>query len=212
MKKNLYLIFGIMFLISLNFVSSVPPVTTVQEFPEGYTIVENPHLYLVQNQDYQYNFFVYNSSTGILLDNSSLTCNFFLANKTGEIIFNGNPKYFSDGHWGIDILGGNFSYTGTHPYGLSCQDGFGGALAGDFEIIEDTENNAKDLKIDLSNNINLILFIISLLIAFGLLLFRQNSWSGFIFMILGLILIFSGYNYLFGGMIFLLGIFIIFKE
>lgn len=131
-KKNCLLFFVLIFLVSL--VSSAPPVTTVQEFPEGYVIVESSHEYLKQNQDYQYNFFVYNKSSGILIDNDSMTCNFFLANSSGEVIFSQEVIYFPDGHWDIDILGGNFSNIGSYPYGVSCQDSSGGALAGILEV------------------------------------------------------------------------------
>lgn len=131
-KKLILVMFLLVF--SLVLVSSAPPVTTVQEFPEGYVIVESPHTYLKLNQDYQYNFFVYNKSHGILLDNASMTCNFFLADSSGEVIFSDEVPYFSDGHWGIDILGGNFSNIGEYPYGVGCQDGRGGALAGMFEV------------------------------------------------------------------------------
>lgn len=131
-KKLILVMFLLVF--SLVLVSSAPPVTTVQEFPDGYVIVESSHTYLKLNQYYQYNFFVYNKSNGLLIDNSFMTCNFFLANSSGEVIFRGESVYFSDGHWGIDILGGNFSSIGSYPYGVSCQDGNGGALAGIFEV------------------------------------------------------------------------------
>lgn len=139
MKFN-YLLTFLLLLLCFNFVSSAPPVTTVQEFPEGYKIVENPHAYLKLNQDYQYNFFVYNASTGLLLDNSTITCNFFLANSSGEVVFSKEADYFADGHWGIDILGGNFSNTGRYAYGVSCQDGQGGSLAGIFEVTHSGED------------------------------------------------------------------------
>jgi hypothetical protein len=127
-------LFFFLFLISL--VYSAPPVTTVQQFTEGYVIEESPHYYLKLNQDYQYNFFVYNQSNGVLMDNSTLNCTFFLANSSGEVILQQEVNYFSDGHWGIDILGGNFSFTGFYPYGVNCQDGFGGSLAGMFEVTQ----------------------------------------------------------------------------
>src|SRR6056297_2148107 len=133
MNKQLSLLF-LMIILCFSFVTSAPPVTTVQEFPEGYIIVEYPDRYLKIEQDYQYNFFVYNTSNGILLVNQSLTCNFFLDNSSGEVVFSKEADYFADGHWGVDILGGNFSNAGRYAYGVSCQDGNGGALAGSFEV------------------------------------------------------------------------------
>jgi len=125
-----------LFVIILNFGSSAPPVTKVQQFQEGFNLVESPHYFLKLNEDYQYKFFVYNYSNGILMDNTSITCTFFLANISGEIILSQEADYFSDGHWGIDILGGNFSYSGGYPYGVSCQDDYGGALTGFFQVTE----------------------------------------------------------------------------
>lgn len=161
MKTRLNLIV-LLLVLSLSLVSAVSPVTTVQEFPEGYAIVESSHEYLKQNQDYQYNFYVYNKSSGILIDNTSMTCNFFLANSSGEVMFSDGVIYFSDGHWGIDILGGNFSNIGYYPYGVSCQDGNGGALAGIFEV------NPTGSEIDISNA---ILYLTMLVLLFILLFF-----------------------------------------
>lgn len=136
-NRKYALIISIIFLfIIIPNVSSAPPVTTVQQFAEGYSLVENPHKYLKLNEDYQYNFFVYNMSTGLLVDNSTLNCSFFLANNTGNLIFFTDANYIEDGYWQVEILGSNFSESGGYPYGVSCQDGRGGALAGILEVTE----------------------------------------------------------------------------
>jgi len=122
----------LMFLIP--FIVAQPPVTTVQYFPNGYVIVESQHEYLKQGQNYQYNFFLYNYSTGYLIDNSSINCTFYLANSSGEIIFIENIKYLSEGYWEVDINGSNFLNKGSYPYGVSCQDDSGGSLAGIFRV------------------------------------------------------------------------------
>jgi hypothetical protein len=138
MYKKKYMLGIVVFctILLMAMISAQPPVTTVQQFQEGFIIVESPHDFLKLNEDYQYNFFVYNQSNGVLMDNSSITCNFILANISGEIILNQEVNYFSDSHWGIDILGGNFSYSGGYPYGVSCQDSYGGALSGFFQVTE----------------------------------------------------------------------------
>jgi len=139
MKKLLVVLFLGIFLMSFMFAQ--PPFTQVQQFPQGYIIVESQHEYLKQNQDYQYNFFVYNSSNGVLMDDTHMNCTFFLADSSGEVIFSSEVDYFPDGHWGIDIEGANFSEIGYYPYGVSCQDKFGGALAGIFEVTSSGKNN-----------------------------------------------------------------------
>ena len=150
--------FLLIFLFSIISVSSAPPVTTVQSFPDGYVIVESHPLILKQNQDFQYNFFVYNTSNGVLLNNASMICNFFLADSSGQVIFSEGVPYFSDGHWGIDILGGNFSSQGEYPYGVSCQGGSGGALAGVFQVTPSGQ----------SGNENTVFFIFIILLLYGI--------------------------------------------
>ncbi len=138
-NKKTKLIFCTIFLfvIILNFVYSAPPVTTVQEFPEGYIISENPHEYLKLNQNYQYNFFLYNHSNGILIDNSSTNCTFFLANYSGEVLFSQDVEYIpEEDYWKLDIFGGNFSEAGYYTYGVTCQGTKGGSLEGVFEVTE----------------------------------------------------------------------------
>jgi hypothetical protein len=115
-----------------SFVAAAPPVTTVQQFVEGYAIIDTPQINLVQNHNFQYNLFLYNLSNGVLLDNSSSRiCVFYLADPYGEVIFYSNVSYFSDGHWGLDVNGDNFSRIGEYAYGTKCQGtGFGGSVSG----------------------------------------------------------------------------------
>lgn len=136
--KNLLLV--CLLLVSLtSLISAAPPVTTVQEFPEGYLIEESQHEYLKLNEDYQYNFFVFNASNGILITNESINCTFFLANASGNVLMMQPVEYY-DMYWSVDLLGGNFSESGAHPYGVICQDDYGGALAGIFEVSPAGEN------------------------------------------------------------------------
>jgi len=127
--------------ISLNLVAGKSTNLNSFDFSSGYIIIESPQENLKQLTDYQYNFFLYNDSDGILLDNSSIYCTFYLANKTGGVILFQNATYFSDDHWGIDINKNNFSDLGAYAYGVSCQNvNFGGALSGFFDVTR--EGNA----------------------------------------------------------------------
>jgi len=162
--ESKYLFIFVLFIFStLNFVYAVPPVTTVSQFTEGYKIVESQQQYLKLEQDFQYNLFVYNYSSGILLDNSTIMCRFYLSNSSGEIIYNSNMTFYADKHWGVEIDGNNFSQVGIYPYGVSCQDGYGGALSGDWEVtIDGNEANIERLisNIILFLSICCIMFII----------------------------------------------------
>ena len=134
MKKE-YLLIIISMILFMSFVSAVPPITTVQQFTEGYLIEDNPQNILTQNQDYQVNFFVYNISNGNIITPSSATCYFYLANSSGNVLIFSNVTYSADEHWGVDIAGGNFSSIGYYGYGIKCQDtNIGGAIAGLFEV------------------------------------------------------------------------------
>lgn len=122
------------FLFLLNFISAQPPVTQIQSFPEGYSIIGYQQEYLKQGQDYQYNFFLENSSDGVLINNTSVNCTFYMADSTGEVKVFSDVPYFPDGHWGIDIDGANFSDVGIYCYGVRCSDGFGGHTTGCWEV------------------------------------------------------------------------------
>jgi hypothetical protein len=132
MEKKLVLFLALILILPLF--SAAPPVTTVQQFADGYIIEESQHGYLQLNKDYQYNFFVYNYSTGVEVDDTDMVCTLFLANSSGSILHSINATY--DNYWYVNILGGNFSVAGDYPYGVNCQDDYGGALAGIFVVTE----------------------------------------------------------------------------
>ena len=129
-KKKINLLSLVIFTIFfISLISAVPPVTTVQSFPSGYNLIESTHQYQKVNSDWDYNFFVQNSSTGKEVNNDTTICTFFLAYDNGTVFFSQEAGY-SDGYWNIRIKAGNFTTTGYYPYGLNCQDGAGGSLSG----------------------------------------------------------------------------------
>ena len=133
---NLFFIF-LVFTLSLfciSNISAVPPENTIIVFDNGYEIVVSPEGYLKQYEDYKLNFFLYNKSNGIYIDNSTINCSFYMANSTGDVLVYKNATY-SNGYWNINILGGNFSYLEIYPYGIKCASiSYGGALVGYFEV------------------------------------------------------------------------------
>ena len=134
-KKLIVLIFMGIFLMS--FISAVPPVTTVNNFPEGYLLTESQQGALIYNQDFTYNFFVSNATNGVTLDDTDIICTFYMANLSGNVLYAANATYVDGyfGYWNILIEAGNFSYIGDYPYGLNCENGdLGGSLAGTFNV------------------------------------------------------------------------------
>lgn len=157
----------LLFLLCFPLVLSAPPVTTVQQFTEGYLVGEISHQYLRLGESYQYNFYVFNQSNGVLMNDTFITCNFHLFNSSGTELFSGDTAYDPDGHWGIFILGGNFSSIGSYPYSLNCQDDLGGALAGIFEV------NPTGYETD---NMSVVYLILTILVLLGIFLYLASQY------------------------------------
>ena len=171
-KKSLLLCAILIFAI-IPFVSSAPPVTTVQQITNGYIIEDSPQTILKQNQDYQYNFFVYNLSNGLLKDNLTVTCVFYLSNSYGDVIYTANSSYYkSDGHWSNFISGGNFSNIGFYFYGVKCLSAtLGGAVTGSYEVTL----NGEEITVSRSIiNIGLLLLFVIFLIT-SLMIFMESQ-------------------------------------
>ncbi len=138
MKNNNIFTYCLLLLVLLiTFGSCVPPVTTVEYFPEGYSVIEAQHSQLKINESFTYNFILYNSSNGISLDNSTgIICRMFIANSSGDLVFQKNITYTINGYWNVVIPDGVLSKRGYYNYGVDCEDGKGGALAGSLYVTE----------------------------------------------------------------------------
>jgi len=158
MKKYLLFFLGIFLFMTL--VSSEPPVTTIQQFQEGFIIEGSPQEFIKQNTDYQYNFFVYNISNGAKITNTTTACFFYLANNSGEVLYFSNVPYKIEGYFGLDISGGNFSDLGHYNYGIFCNSTtMGGALVNYFQVTT--------TGLETPEGIILIFFLIGFLIIIG---------------------------------------------
>jgi hypothetical protein len=172
-RKGVYLILLIL-LIYIPFVSSAPPVTTVQQIVNGYTIIDSPQTIFKQGQNYQYNFFVVNISNGALKLSDITSCIFYLANSSGEVIFYNSVPYKPEGYWGIDILGGNFSNIGFYNFGARCNSStLAGATSGLWEV---TATGMILSSVQVSVYI-LFLLLCLVLTFFSVKLFQNNKMS-----------------------------------
>jgi len=113
---------------------SCQPTTIVESFPQGYTIVEAQQPILKINENHTYYFFVYNASNGKLINNTVANCSYYLANETGTLLINGSSAFQPNGYWKYEIDKSFFDNSGFYPYGVNCQNDFGGALAGTLEV------------------------------------------------------------------------------
>lgn len=119
----------------LPFITSAPPVTTVQSFPQG-LVIEYPVVdYLKFGEDFTFHFHVFNASTGNYLVTNT-NCSFHLYNSTGNHIFQGYDDTVSDTYdYAFKILNGNFSKVGSYYYITQCKTGdFGGYTEHGFEV------------------------------------------------------------------------------
>jgi hypothetical protein len=129
MKKILFIF---LFLFSLNFICAVPPVTTTQQFSEGYSIQIPQDNILKQYENYSFEFHVINISNGVPII-SGINCSFHLYNSTGEhllVLYDNESS--SDLDYSFLILGNNFSEIGSMYYFVNCNSssygGFGESI------------------------------------------------------------------------------------
>jgi hypothetical protein len=158
-SKNI--LFSLIFLfIIIPFIQSAPPVTTIQQFSEGFVIEGSPQEYLKQNQDYQYNFFLYNISNGINIGGTTASCIFYLADDMGSVLYSSVVPFKSEGYFGVNISGGNFSKLGHYNYGIYCNSTImGGAFVSFFKVTSDGQEYPEGVVI--------VFFIIIFLILVG---------------------------------------------
>ena len=77
-----------------------------------------------------YFFYLYNTSSGLKIDNTTVTCNFHLTDSQGTLLLEKEKVYQPKGYWYTLINGTYFSEVGYYYYGVDCSDGLGGALSG----------------------------------------------------------------------------------
>lgn len=119
----------LMFLVCLflslfvNIVTAQPPFQE-GDFLEGYVIQVPTKETYKQNQDFQFNFHVFNRSDGAPIDNSSTNCFFHLYNSSGKHIFTTELNYLTmsnvPNEWNTNVDGGNFSDVGKYSFIVQC--------------------------------------------------------------------------------------------
>lgn len=167
-KKNCLLFFVLIFLVSI--VSAAPPVTTVQQFPEGYYISEQQYHVFKLGESVRYGFLLENASNGVVINESVINyCRLIVSNSQGFNTQSVNITY-NDTYrlWGVELnetqVNEIFPEVGFYNYAVSCQDDFGGVISGVFEVTMNGYN------FDIFNALSyfiLILFFTSLLILYS---------------------------------------------
>lgn len=165
-QRNLILLGFFLFLISFTF--AAPPVTTVDNFPQGYLVTEAQQSYLKVGEDYRYHFMLSNSSDGEEINSSHATCKFFIQDLYGNILDGGEAEYIGE-FWEYNISGDLIEDVSQYAYAVKCNNSYGGFLSGTFET------TLSGLEPDLQTifaNIVFILFLSGLL--FGIYQFKSH--------------------------------------
>lgn len=196
--KIKYTITFLLFLIVLPLISAQPPVTTVAQFPTGYFILDDNQDYVNLNTDFTHHWFLYNSSNGKIIDNTTTNCSMFIADITGTILMESMASYTPAnpaGYWSVDIGGGNFSSNGFYSYGINCQDGQeGGAMASAFETkTSDLPFGLWDSGIATTSIYFIFLLSITFIFLGYLLTNKESIWTRNI----GLLLILIGFIFMY---------------
>lgn len=175
-------------IITLSFISAVPPVTTTQQFTEGYNIQIPQDNILKLGQNYTFEFHVTNISNGFPIT-SGINCSFHLYDEEGNHIFQGYDDTASSTYdYSFFILGNNFSKIGAYYYFTQCNSSSLGGFGDSVLYI-----NSSGLTGTLG------LFVIAFLLFFGLTFYGiriKNIWVSLIgtfgLLLLGLYTSFNG--------------------
>lgn len=194
MKKTILLLFSVILLI--NFAVAAPPVTTVQQFSEGFILEYPLHDYHKQGEYFSFHFHVFNISNGVPIT-SGVTCFFHLYNSTGNHIWEGFDNETSHTFdYSFNILGENFTDVGIYYYIAQCNNSvLGGFTSHAFEV-SPTGNNLENSK---SFLYGFILLLIGMLLFFsvnGIKKATSGSWM-IAYVCLTYILLYSLFGFLY---------------
>lgn len=114
-------------LLSISLIQAVPPVTTNQQFTEGFDIKIPQDNILKEGQDYDFEFHVENITNGYPIT-SGVSCIFHLYNSSGKHQYEANSSVFSHSlDIGFFVSGTNFSISDRYYYNIQCNNSlFGG--------------------------------------------------------------------------------------
>ncbi|MFA5395265.1 MAG: hypothetical protein WC346_04525 [Methanogenium sp.] len=112
--------FLVVVLFSIGLTSALPSDFRCEDYGVG--IGYKDQVLIKQGEDYTFTTHLYNSSTGVPLDNSSAICVLHLYNQNGshEIIEDNMDFGLTSYDFFLNIKGSNFSSPGIYPYVLAC--------------------------------------------------------------------------------------------
>jgi hypothetical protein len=140
--KTLFLVFSIVLFISLMpFVSSLSDVPqNYQQLTAGMELKIPQDNVLKVGEDYEFYIHAFYIATGNPADGKT-TCDFWLYNSSGNLIYNKTLLYIISGggyNFHLLIQGGNFSSVGELYYNIDCQDDTIGGFASSILYVTST--------------------------------------------------------------------------
>ena len=103
-----------------NLGSSVPPVTNVQQFTEGYDIRNPLDNVIKAGQSYEFEFHIFNISNGKPVF-QNVSCYFHLYDQTGEnVVVLTDATADTQFDYGFNVNGNNFTKSGDYYYNIQC--------------------------------------------------------------------------------------------
>jgi len=123
-NKSLFFFFELIFLMGM--VSAVPPFADTS-FSEGLTIQIPQDNILDANQNYTFDFHVFNTTTGVPIV-SNIACEFHYYNDLGEHLFEDINSIADGVDYEFELDAGNFS-IGTYYYFINCNNSNIGGFA-----------------------------------------------------------------------------------
>ncbi len=137
--KFLSIIFLLVILSSLTFISSAQPTVAIPQASLG-IVIEHPIADPIQiGQDHEFHFHLFNSTDGkpFLSNGSNIACSFHLYNLSGNHIFKQNNVSADDPYdWNMFVQGSNFSYSGQYAFVFQCNNSaIGGFYEHEFNVI-----------------------------------------------------------------------------
>jgi len=142
--------FLFIFLAVAGIVNAVPPVqtTTTTSGNVGLTIEYITDDIIQKDEAFEYHFYVYNNTNGVLISNitNGINCRGHMYNKQGMNVISLDAEPFRDG-WYFNVSAGNFTGLGLFSYHVHCNDStMGGFVSGAITVTESgeeiTESNA----------------------------------------------------------------------
>lgn len=189
MNKLFLIMFAV--LLVLPMVIAVPPMTTIQQFTEGYEIRIPQDNILEFNKTYDFEFHVYNITTG-LPKHSGVSCYFHLYNETGNHVYEAMVNTVThDFDYGFKVDAGNFTRVAHLYYNIQCNSSTLGGFSSSIIYITQNGKEVTDAQGNLFLGILLSIMLLSFFFAYvsSKFLEKDNTFPiGLFFLVVAIIL------------------------